>query len=120
MVERGDGARFSLETVARDWIGGDVRREYFDRDRPIEPRVARLVDFAHSPGADPHRELVRTDAAAFQNAGQGVVRGQTRRPLEKRVRVLMGGEQLLDLVAERFVSAADLVDVRLPHVRRQQ
>jgi hypothetical protein len=42
MVERGDGARFSLETVARDWIVGDVRWEYFDRDRPIEPRVARL------------------------------------------------------------------------------
>lgn len=28
LVERGDCVRFSLETVARNWIGGDVRWEH--------------------------------------------------------------------------------------------
>jgi hypothetical protein len=46
MVEGGDGARFTLEALAK-FRGGD-----FDRDYAVEPRIAGAVDFAHTSSAD--------------------------------------------------------------------
>ncbi len=39
-------------------------RQDLDRDRAIEPRVLRLVDLAHSPGADWREDLVGTEAGS--------------------------------------------------------
>jgi hypothetical protein len=47
--EGGDGAGLSLEARTTIRIGAQLSREDLDRDRPIEPRVAGLVDLAPAP-----------------------------------------------------------------------
>jgi len=46
MIQRRDGARFTLEALPQVRVGGDVRGENLDRDGAIEARVARFIDFA--------------------------------------------------------------------------
>jgi hypothetical protein len=57
VIQRRNGARFALEPAT------DLVRADLDRDAAIEPRVARLVDFAHPTGANRRQDLVRPEAS---------------------------------------------------------
>src|SRR6266542_2770663 len=64
MVERPRGLGFLLETaqtirVLRERCGKD-----FDRHRPLQPRVFRLVHLPHPPRAKRRQDLVRAEACA--------------------------------------------------------
>ena len=58
MIERRDRARFALEAVAELRIGRELRRQNFDRDRAIEARVARPIDFAHAARANERDDFI--------------------------------------------------------------
>ena len=65
MGDAGDGARFVAEPfdpAARRVH--ELAREQLDGDGPIEPRIARTVDFAHSPGTERCQDLERAEAGA--------------------------------------------------------
>ena len=64
MIEGGNGARFAFEAFARLRIVVDARQQHLDRDGPVQPRVARLVHFAHAAGAKRRDHLVGADATA--------------------------------------------------------
>ena len=66
MVQRGDRARLTIEALAGLRVVRHMRRQHFDGHGAAEPRVARAVNLAHSPGTNPSAELVRTDPGAFQ------------------------------------------------------
>ena len=63
MGERGYGARLTLEAQASFGICGEILRQHFDGDRPIEPRVAGLVDLAHAAGAERRLKLIRAETS---------------------------------------------------------
>ena len=58
IVERGRGFGFALEPRQVRGVGSELRREHLDRHAPIEPRVARRVDFPHSACADWRQDFV--------------------------------------------------------------
>ena len=60
VVQRRDGAGLALEALAELRIAGDVRREHFDRNRAVEPRIASFVDFTHPAAAERRNDLIRT------------------------------------------------------------
>ena len=65
MRDAGDGASFVAEPfdpAARRV--DELAREQLDGDGPIEPRIARAVDFTHSPGAEQCQDLERAKAGA--------------------------------------------------------
>ena len=58
MIERGD--RFGLALEPFECLGRDgARRKDFDRDLPIETRVAGAIDLAHAARAERGEDLVR-------------------------------------------------------------
>ena len=58
MIERGDRARFTLETFA------ELALAHLDRHGAIEPAVTRLVNFTHATDADESDDFVRTEASS--------------------------------------------------------
>src|SRR5262245_47815036 len=69
VIQRRDQPCFAIESLAQDWIAGELRREYLDRDRAIEPRVAGAIDLTHSASADSGLNLVRPETSAgFKHA----------------------------------------------------
>ena len=50
MRERGHGSRLALEAAQGVGIGGEVRRQNFDRHGTAEPRIDGAVDLTHSSG----------------------------------------------------------------------
>ena len=52
MIQTRNGARFSFESLPQILASSDVRWQHLDRDCPIEPCVAGLVDLAHPTRAD--------------------------------------------------------------------
>jgi hypothetical protein len=62
MVQLRDGLRLALEAVAQNTIVADARRQYFDGDGPIQPRVTCTVDLPHAAGADGRNDFVRPEA----------------------------------------------------------
>src|SRR5437879_3668620 len=68
MLQRRDSTRFTVEALAQLRIGGELRWQDLDRDRPIEPRVARAVDLAHAAGSERRDDLVWPET----NAGRDV------------------------------------------------
>ena len=62
MRELRDGLRLALEALARFGRRGHVRRQDLDGDRPLEPRVLRLVNLPHPARADRRDDLVGTEA----------------------------------------------------------
>jgi hypothetical protein len=62
VVQLGDGVRFAFELLAEVRILRQMRRQNLDRNRTIETRVARLVDFAHPAGSDRRQDFVWTEA----------------------------------------------------------
>jgi hypothetical protein len=51
VIQRGDGARFALESLLDFRRGRKMRGENFDRDRAVESRVFRFVNFAYAARA---------------------------------------------------------------------
>ena len=68
MIQRRDRARLAFEALAQLRVGRERGGENLDRDRPIEPRVAGLVDLAHAACPEGGEDLVRAEAGA---GGQG-------------------------------------------------
>ncbi len=58
MRQRGDGLGLALEPRERVGVRGQLRREDFDGDLPVELRVARAVDLAHPARAERREDLV--------------------------------------------------------------
>ena len=52
----------------------DCARQDLDRDGAIQARVARLVDLAHSAGADWREDLVRAEASSGGQRHELVIR----------------------------------------------
>jgi hypothetical protein len=46
MIELADGACLAIEADPELRIGGERRRQYLDRDGPLESRIARTIDLA--------------------------------------------------------------------------
>ena len=64
VVQRGRGARFLLEAPEAVSIGRDVGAQDLDRDRAVQPRIARLGHLAHSAGADRRENFVWPQAGS--------------------------------------------------------
>src|SRR5439155_16093749 len=60
--------RFPVQPVFELRVPSERVAQDLDGDGPVEPRVARLVDFAHAPRAEPREDLVGAEACA---TGQG-------------------------------------------------
>ncbi len=58
MIQRGGGARFTLEAAEPIGIGGEGRRQDLDRDVTAEAPVAGAVHLAHAAGAEQRHDLV--------------------------------------------------------------
>jgi hypothetical protein len=50
LLERGGGLDLALEAAHRQSLG-ELGREYFDRDFPLEPHILGLEDATHSAAA---------------------------------------------------------------------
>ena len=77
MIQRGDGARLTLEALASLGIVGDLRRQDLDRHVPTEPGVAGAVDLAHPARAEPRVDLIRANLPALERR---LVRPSRQRP----------------------------------------
>jgi len=64
VLELRDRARFAIEPFSELGISGERRWQDLDGDDAIETRVARLVDLAHSAGADGRLNFVRAEPNA--------------------------------------------------------
>jgi hypothetical protein len=64
VVEGRGGSCFQLEPAQTVRILGHLLRQNLDRDLSPQPRVAGLVDFPHSAGAERSDDLVGTEAFA--------------------------------------------------------
>ena len=65
VVERRDSLGLTLEAGAPLLVGGEVRGQQFDRDRALEPCVARSIDLAHAPGRERRDDLVWSEAGGW-------------------------------------------------------
>ena len=61
VVERGDGARFALETGAAIGVVGESLRQHLERDLAAELRVLGEVHLAHAAGAQRAEDPVVRD-----------------------------------------------------------
>ena len=52
MVQPGQGARLALEPLGELGITLLIRRQDLQRDQPVQPRLARLVDCAHAAATE--------------------------------------------------------------------
>ena len=78
MVEGRSRLRFLEETALALGVGGQAGRQNFYRHQTIEPVVLRLVDFAHSAGANLVDQLVVKDLFADHGANGALTRIMTR------------------------------------------
>ena len=67
VVEGGDGSRFTVEPRDGVGIGFDAGRQHFQRDVPLELRVAGTIDVAHAAAAKQHHGFVSAEARAHGN-----------------------------------------------------
>ena len=64
MVERGEHLRFAAEPGETVRIVRDGREQDFDRDVPVQLRIARPIDFAHPAHTEQGDDFVRAEARA--------------------------------------------------------
>src|SRR4029453_11721862 len=99
MVQRGNGLRLAVEPLLHLRVFGELRGQHLDRDRPVQPRVGSLVDFAHSARTRGRKDLVRTErdswlerhrAAAIIRSSSSAARPNTSqfRPLVTSLRAV--------------------------------
>ena len=62
MLERADGARFTLEPGAIGGNGGAIGIEQLQCNDPFQTDVARSIHFAHAAQPDERKNLVRAEA----------------------------------------------------------
>jgi hypothetical protein len=62
MAQRGEETGLALEPDEAVRVGHEALGQDLDRDVPVEPRVERAVDLAHSSGADGTEDLVGPEA----------------------------------------------------------
>ena len=70
MIEGGGGLRFLNEAAAAVAIAGACVGQHLDRDHPVQARVLRLPDLAHSAGAELLNYLVMGNRTPNHNAPQ--------------------------------------------------
>ncbi|HSC29604.1 MAG TPA: hypothetical protein VLD67_20170 [Vicinamibacterales bacterium] len=58
MIDGRDGARLAVEAFA------ETARARLDGDQPVEARISRLPDLAHTAGANDGQDLVRAKPRA--------------------------------------------------------
>jgi len=73
VIERACGLRFENETCARVWIVCDCRRQEFQRDLSLKPRVFGEIHHAHATHSDGMKDTVMRDG--FSNHGHHQPRG---------------------------------------------
>src|ERR1700733_8392331 len=78
MVEGRSSLGFLKETALTLGVGGQTGRQNFYCHQTIEPAVLRLVDFAHSAGANLVDQLVVKDLFADHGANGALRRIMTR------------------------------------------
>ena len=64
MIERGEDLGLALEPRDAFGVACQGIGQRFDRDVPVEPRVARAVDFAHAAGAKRRSDFIGADVGA--------------------------------------------------------
>ena len=64
VVESGHGLRFALEPLAPFGVARGRDRQELERHEPVQPRVARLIHFAHTARAEGGDDFVRTETRA--------------------------------------------------------
>ena len=69
MVQRGDGARFSLKALTQLRVRCHLGGEHLDRNHPVEPRVARAIHLAHPARAEGGNDLVRAQSDSGSQQG---------------------------------------------------
>ena len=61
MIQRGEQARFALETCQPFGIGDEQRRKNFEGDVSLQPQIAGAVDLTHPARPERSGDLVATD-----------------------------------------------------------
>ncbi len=64
MAQCGDRLRLALEPLLPLGVGGHVRGQDLDGDRPLQPGVGRFVDLTHAARADGGLNLIRAELGA--------------------------------------------------------
>ena len=80
MIERGEHPRFALEARAAFRIGGERRRQDFDRDLASERIVVGAVHLAHAADAEQGTNRVDAEALADPRAWRDAETPIRRRP----------------------------------------
>jgi len=62
VIQRGDRARLAVEALAELRVSSQRLGQHLDRDRAIEPRVARSVDLVHTASTQGRLDFVRAEA----------------------------------------------------------
>ena len=120
MIERCEHLRFPPK--AREAIGivSNGGQQDFDRDQPIERRIAGLIDLAHPARADPRRDLILADALPFEaRRHPGIVVSHHGGRLEKALGALVRCQEGLHFLAQRLVAGAGRGEVGLTVGHRQ-
>ena len=65
VIQRGDGARFTVEALPELRIGCELRGENLDGDDAVEPRIAGPIDLAHAAGAKGGLNLVWAEPVSW-------------------------------------------------------
>ena len=76
MVERADRPRFVLKSHHRFRVGHDVRGDELQGHGPFEPKMRRLVDGAHGPGAHQLAKLITQQLRARRAAAPDRIGGK--------------------------------------------
>ena len=66
VIQRGNRLRLAIEPRPGDVICGECRRQDLERYRPVEPRIARLVDLAHAAGTQGLDDFVGAESRSWR------------------------------------------------------
>jgi hypothetical protein len=82
MIERGDGAGFTPESLEAVWIGGNVGRQHLERHVTAEARIVRPVHVAHAARTERSHDLVNSSVGSTDTAGsdRSLAPGEKPRP----------------------------------------
>ena len=64
IAQRGNGARFAIESLPKLGIGREMRGKDFQRDDAVEARVGAAIHLAHAARADRCDDFIRPEARA--------------------------------------------------------
>ena len=114
IVQRGQHARFAVETSQAVRVSREHTRQDLDGHVAPEFQVARAIDLAHAASPDSGLDLIHTETPARQHGSVEVAhqlgRHRDRGFVQERVGTLR--EQRLDLLPQRRVAATHLGEKR--------